>query len=327
MTKKRKRPLPRQASSGGSGNGSSGGGANASSSILAVPKGLGVNVLPSLLRSLAAGFGSVLRAPALVFFPLLLVGVIWAALLFAGLRYLPPVMVDILSIPPAGSLFDVSIGAAVIGYSGSMLFMLVVFTAIRAVITSVMVGMLDEAATHGSVSMVGVLRGLQAFGAIMVFEYLALTVALLSTILLPAFSSLGNIMNIVIPIGAMFMMSMAPFVAVRQRDGVGPAQRRISGGESIRRAAKAARLPGWPRFLTLIVLYYFIMAIGIPIFQPGRDQVTVAPSLQSWLWVFGAAVLNVGFFATIGVFWRAAEPYVGGQTRPQPRTRAPRARR
>lgn len=322
MAKKRRGSQGSKSRSNGSSNGSSNGHrgpAEGSQRIRReVPTGAGASVLPPTFGSLGRAIKVVVTDPVLIAVPLLLVASVWFVLLAVGLRFLPPPMPMMLALSPIGSNFDVQVGSALFSFTMAGLGWIIFLTVIRALVTAVLVGLIDESITYGRVSLAGLFRGLQAFGAVLIYEYFCIMAALISGIIAPSLGqSLGTIAGLAMPVAVLFFLSMTPFVAVRER---------VGGAEASRRSIRAARLPGWPRLLATCALLFFLMNVLRPIVQVGALEITAAPPLLTWVWAFGGAMVSAFFLTAIGLYWRAAEPYVGPQ-KPQRRSVATARRR
>jgi len=80
---------------------------------------------PRLAPTLGQGFVAVVGAPLLVILPLLLALAMWLGLVASGLDHVPQGMIDLLSIPPISSFFDLNIVVNISGLTtGTILFTL-----------------------------------------------------------------------------------------------------------------------------------------------------------------------------------------------------------
>ena len=124
---------------------------------------------PPLKQSLARGFVAVGTSPAILLVALVTVGAIWLGLIGAGMEVFPRTLVEALALPPISSFYsDVLIPAGVFGVSLPAALSTLVLTLVRAIVWSILVGMIIEALEYGRVSVVGFLQGLRAFPSVLV---------------------------------------------------------------------------------------------------------------------------------------------------------------
>jgi hypothetical protein len=243
-----------------------------------------------------------------VFVPMAVIGASWLVLLALGRQIFPASMTQVLALPPLSSFFfDLGEGASLFGLSGlQILSFFLLAGLVRALYLSVMVGLLDEAMEYGSVSRLGVLRGLNGFWGVALYCYLADAVTLVVWQIAPLLlgQQMAGQMLPVGLVGGLFFLSFAPAASIRL--GV-PAR------EAVARAVKGARMPGWQRHLLLVVLYY-LLAFGAYAAYPGAS-ISANPTLGDWLYVLAAGFLNVLFTAAFIDRWRAVEDYVPRQIR------------
>lgn len=277
------------------------------------------DVFPSLRVTMARAFAAATSGWAVVFIPMVVTLLAWMALLALGRQIFPASMAEVLALPPLSSFFfDLGEGASLFGLSGILILVFFLIAGlVRALYLSLMVGMLDESLEYGSVSKLGVLRGLNGFWGVALYCYLADAVTLVVWQIVPLVMGqqmAGTLLPVGL-VGGLFFLSFAPAAAVRL--GV-PAR------EAVARAVKGARMPGWQRHLLLVVLYYLV-AFGAYAAYPG-DPISANPRFIDWLYVLGAGFVNVIFTAAFIDRWRAIEDYVPRQIRSKPAPAAKRGR-
>ena len=287
--------------------------------LLELPTGPGATVYPNMRGSLGRGFYAAGANPIVLIAPMLVVFLVWVALLLAGTRAFPLDMATMFSIPPIGSLFDVGTSLNLFGFAQLGLIGIFLITIVRAVVWAVLIGMLDEMLEYRIVSPVGVLRGLRAFPAVLLYDYLSLGIALAGSFILPQFlgPQLGNTASLGVMVGGVYFLTFAPISAVRQG---------VPGREAVMRSVKGARLPGWPRHLLMSVVYFLVAVFVLRLLHPAPLAITANPALTTWIFVLGATFVQVGFLGAFIDRWKAIEGYVPQQVQPRqpPPPRKPR---
>ena len=117
--------------------------------------GSGPSPLPPLGRSLGRGLLAVASQPALVGLPLALVVAAWIGLIVLGFEGSPGRTVDLLAMPPISTYFDLGTGASVFGFGSSFLVFTGLALLLRAIITSLLNGMILESLEAGRVTLAG----------------------------------------------------------------------------------------------------------------------------------------------------------------------------
>jgi len=273
---------------------------------------------PSLRVTMARSFAAATAGPLVVFAPMVVVALLWVVLLGFGMQVFPSSMVQSMAVPPISSLFDFSTSASLFGATSLMFVFLLGMTVVRAAFLALFVGMLDEGLEYGSVSMLGVLKGVRAFWGVLMFCYLEIGVALIATLLLPQVlgPQIANTVSQVALLAGLYFLGFTPAVAVRL--GV-PAR------EAVARSIRGARMPGWPRHLLLVVICYFL-SLMFGLTYPGGGLITANPTLGGWLDVLASVFVYMVFLAAFIDRWKAVEPYVPSQARSRP-TRKPPGKR
>jgi hypothetical protein len=80
----------------------------------------------------------------------------------------------------------------------------------------------------------------------------------------------------------------------------------------MRRAARASLMPG-SRNLLFAMFYVFLSLPLLVAFAPSSSDLTVNPSLATWVYALFANVLHVVFLAAFTYRWIAGEPDVPEQ--------------
>jgi hypothetical protein len=269
---------------------------------------------PPLRTTLLRAVRALAASPAIRLLALGFVPLFWLGLVAAGLEVFPRTFVEALALPPISSFYsDWLIPASIYGQSVVLLVATIVATVVRALVWSVLVGMILEALEFGTVTWVGVLQGLRAFRSILAIMLASVLAIILSIQVLPiVLGSIGILAFTFVLAGGIYLLPFAPAAAVRGQ---------LRPGEAMRRSARAARLPG-SRHVVLTILYFFVVLLLVA-FVPGGAIVTANPPLAEWLWVLGGTVVQMVALAAFCERWLAVEDQV--PTAPPPR-RAPATR-
>ena len=269
------------------------------------------SVFPKLGETLFAGARAVLGSPVLILGTMLLVLAMWFGLLAAGLDHVPLIFQNLMALPPLSSLFDLNAAYTIVGFGTATVVLILVFTAIRAVIFAVLTSLIVQRLDEGRASMEGVLRGLRctpAFAGIFFVEIALIFAAQAFQQVLGA--SIGQLLFFAALVGGMHFLVFAPIIVVR--DGT---RARVALGTSTR----AARLPG-SRHVGLVLLY-FTVAFLAPAFVPSNGAFTVNPSIGTWAMLLGISVVHLVFLGGFAYRYGVIEEDV-----PAPRARAARSR-
>jgi hypothetical protein len=265
---------------------------------------------PRLGQTLGRGFRALIAAPALVVLPLLITLAMWLGLVAAGLDHVPQGMVDLLSIPPISSFFDLNIVVNIVGLTTGTILFTLALTVIRSVIWAVLVGLVVESLTEGRATVEGARRGLRAAPIVLGILLVNVAVIFLSQILRFILgASIGSLAFFGGLVGGLYFLSFAPVIAVRE--GLSPRQ-------AIGKSARAARLPG-SRHLGMVFLYFSAAFFA---FLPAGQAFTANPSLRLWLFVLGGTLVHVVFLAGFAYRYQVVEEEI-----PPPAARQARPRR
>ena len=271
---------------------------------------------PGVLRSLLMGLRAAAGAPPLVAGALLLVGVLWLLLVAGGVQVFPSALSNSLALSPMGTVFDLTSADALFGLSGVGMAAVLVMTIARALVMGLIIGLIDEYLDSGSVSRLGVLRGIRAYPAVLLWSYLnAGIILILTTVIGPLLGQFGQVLLPAAMVGGLFLLAGAPIAAVRLG---------LPAREAVARATKIRKLPGWQRPLTLAAAYFFVSFLIFQIVDPARRLITANPTFVMWVFVLVATFVQLVFIGAFVAQWRAAEPFIPQQIKPRP---APARRR
>lgn len=274
---------------------------------------------PPFLASLLQGLAAVASSPLLLALPLILVPALWLTVVAIGLDHFPAGLVDLFAIPPISTFFDIQLGATLYGPATGALLFTVVATVIRSVIWALLAGMIVEAVEFRTVTLVGLLRGLAAFPAVLAVNFLHVVLILTSNLILPAFlgPSVGQLGFTAAVVGGLYLLTFAPIIAAR------------SGGARIqvlRRSVRGSVLPG-SRHL-IMVLAYFLLAIGGLIrLVPGLGSFTANAGFATWAVVLASNYFHLAYFAAFAYRWLVVEGRVADEPVRARRGRRPLAGR
>ena len=267
-------------------------------------RGSGDSPFPSIPRALGRGFLTVGSSPVLLIVPFLLLFLSWLGLVALGLEGPPGRLVDLLAIPPISTYFDALNGVTIYGFGAIGLVVATAFLVVRAVILSILTGLVVERLEGRRASMLGVLRGLMAFPTVLAVNILGLSMLIAGSVILPilgpGFGFLGSVLTLV---AAIFFFVYAPVAAVRERRGL---------QETLRRAARAALMPG-SRHVLLSMFYLFLTLPVLVALAPGGNLLTVNPSTAMWAYALFCTFVHMAFLAAFAYRWMVAEPDVPDQ--------------
>jgi hypothetical protein len=268
----------------------------------------------TLRRAVLAVGGSL----SILLLSLLFVGALWLALVAIGLEVFSPTFVQSMASPPLSSFFvDIFVPVQIFGLTTAAIVVTVVITLVRALVWAALTGMILESLEFGSVSMVGVLQGIRAYPAVLVFTLVNVLAIVFSNLVLPALlGPIGQLALAAILFGSLYFLPFTAAAAVR-----GP----LPAREAMRRSARAARLPG-ARHIAMVILYFFVFIL-LSAAIPGRSQVTANPSLAEWAWVLGGTVVHVLFLAMFCQRWVVVEHLVPAGPAPRAAARSSARRR
>ncbi len=250
---------------------------------------------------------AVLGSPVLVAGPMLLVLVLWLALVAIGLDHVPQLFQLLLAIPPLSSLFDLALAITVWGQEPTAYVFILVGTAIRAVLWSVLVSLVVERLDTGRCSMKGVRRGLRSSPSVLGVVYAGAALLFFGLQAQLLLGSLGGFVFVGALVGGVYFLSFAPVIVIRDR---APAREAL--GQSVR----ASRLPG-SRHVGLVMLYFFLAYFAFS-FIPGGALV-LNPSVQTWSLVLASSVFHMVVLAAFAYRYGVVEDDV-----PPPRPRPQR---
>jgi hypothetical protein len=261
----------------------------------------GPSALPPLGRSLGRGFIAVASQPVLVLAAVGLVAATWLGLLSLGFEGSPGRLVDVLAMPPISTYFDLGTGASLYGVGPAFLAFTGVALLVRAIVVSVLTGMILESLEQGRVSGGGVMRGLRAIPTTIVVSVFSFSLIVAGNLVFPVLGpGIGFLGFVSALVAGLFFLGFAPAAAIREGRTV---------TESIRRSGRAAMLPGG-RHLLLCTLYFFLALPVVVGFAPSGTEITANPSLGAWVFVLLANVAHLAFMAAFAYRWVVAEPEV-----------------
>jgi hypothetical protein len=276
----------------------------APSMLGSLSRGGGDQSLPSIPRALGRGFLTIGSSPVLLVAPFLLLFLSWLGLVALGLEGPPGRLVDLLALPPISTYFDALNGVAIYGFGATGLVVATGFLIVRAVLLSILTGLVVERLEGQRPSKIGVLRGLMAFPTVLAVNVLGLSMLIAASVILPLLGPglyfLGSLLTLV---AALFFFVFAPVAAIRERRGL---------QETLRRAARAALIPGsW--HVLLCFIYLFLTLLILVVLAPGGNFLTVNPSAAMWAYALFCTFVHMGFLAAFAYRWMVAEPNVPEQ--------------
>lgn len=259
---------------------------------------------PGGLASLGRGLLVVGSSAAILGAGFLTVIAVWLVLMGLGLEGAPGRLVDLLALPPIGTYFDLGNGASLYGLGPGVLVFLLASVVVRTGITAALFGMIVESLEAGGVSLDGVRRGLSAFPAVLAVNMIGVAVVITGNLVLPLLGAgIGFLGFFLLLVGGLYFLAFAPVAAIREGRGL---------QETLRRSARAGRLPGG-RHLLLVTLY-FVLALPVMVaVVPGGGRLTANPGLDVWVFVLVANVVHLVFMGAFAYRWMVVEAEVPEQ--------------
>ncbi|HYH27209.1 MAG TPA: hypothetical protein VEA19_00360 [Actinomycetota bacterium] len=256
----------------------------------------------SLVRGLAAAARPL--PLAMTFLGLLAV---WGAYALAGVPLSPRLLVNILSIPPVQTYFDVALATSVplgtvplIALFGSLMAGRALLLAGLGLLLSLALGWERE----GSATRRLLRSALTMFLVLSVEAAAILAVPLLAR-------SLGAGIEVLaffgILVGGLFILGLVPAIASIEGD---PA------ASILRKSARAARLPSGRHLL--LVAGYVSFLLWISVITPTSQVAPATPGPLVWAFALVASFVHVGFLGALIHRWLAVRDRVGGEPAPRP---------
>jgi len=253
---------------------------------------------------------AVLGAPALVVVPLVLILAMSLGLVAAALDHVPQGMIDLLSIPPISSFFDLNIVVNIFGLTTGTIVFTIGLAIVRSVVWAVVVGMVVESLDTGRATMDGARRGLRAAPAVLGIMLTNVAIIFLSQILRFVLgASIGSLAFFGGLVGGLYFLAFAPVIVVRE----GGSARQAMGI-----SARAARMPG-SRHLGMVFLYFSAAFFA---FLPAGRAFSANPSLALWVLVLVGTLVHIAFLAGYAYRYVVVKDQI-----PPPRPRQARSRR
>jgi hypothetical protein len=256
-----------------------------------------MSIMPRYRESLRRGFLLAGSTPALVLLPFAWTLVTWLVLQVSGYIGIPLLLAQSVAIAPMSVNSDFQAALVTFGQPAGLYAMLP-FLLMRAVVISVLAGLIVEGFERGAVSLDGVRRGIRAFPVVLSGVVLSLVAVILpmnASVLGPA---VGLLVQVLVPAAALWILGFVPFVAVDERRPLPVA---------LTRSYYGARTPGGRQFL-FCMLYLLLLTI-LQAFTPGAET-TANPSLATWAFILAIDYVHVAFFAAYGYRWLVIAPAV-----------------
>lgn len=253
---------------------------------------------PSIRETVLKGVFVVAGTPTLLAGSFLLVFAVWLVTVYGGLELPPVAMIHVLAIPPLTTNFDIAVGPALLGTGFDAMIVTIGALVVRSLVLGVFVGIMVEVIESDEVTGGVVRRGLRAVPTILAMNLVAFAIVALGEII-GAFLPAGSIVALLV---GLYFLGFVPAAAVRERR---------QPFELLRRAARAARLPGAAHLLFVTV--YFIVWFASLILVPRSEGITANPSLGTWAYVLFGTFVHLVFLAGLVYRWIEVEPLVPEQ--------------
>ena len=218
-------------------------------------------------------------------------------------------MIDLLSIPPISSFFDLNIVVNIFGLTTGTILFTLALALVRSVMWAVLVGLVVESLETGQATVEGARRGLRAAPAVLGIVLTNVAVIFMSQILRFVLgASIGSLAFFGGLVGGLYFLGFAPVIAVRE--GV-PAR------QAMGISARAASLPG-ARHLGMVFLYFSASFFA---FLPAGRAFSANPSLTLWVLVLAGTLAHMVFLAGFAHRYLVVKDEIPPPTPRQARTR------
>lgn len=253
---------------------------------------------PTIRETLLKGLFVVAGTPSLLVGSFLVVFGVWLVTVYGGLELPPVTMIHVLAIPPLTTNFDIAVGPALLGTGFDAMLVTIAALVVRSLVLGVFVGIMVEVIESDEVTGGAVRRGARAIPTILAMNLVAFAIVALGEII-GAFLPAGSIVALLV---GLYFLGFVPAAAVRERR---------QPFELLRRAARAARLPGATHLLFVTV--YFVVWFASLILVPRSEGITANPSIATWAYVLLGTFVHLVFLAGLVYRWIEVEPLVPEQ--------------
>jgi hypothetical protein len=246
-------------------------------------------------ESLLKGFFVVAGTPSLLVGAALLLLGVWLSLVALGIELSPSLLISVLAIPPFTTSFDIGVGPGLFGGGAGAMFVTIGILVARSAVIALAVAVMVEVMESDEVTGDAPRRAFLALPSVVSMNLLAFVIVAVGQIL-GAF--LGPVLSLFALPAGLYFLGFVPAAAVRER------RRTI---DVVRRAGRAARLPGAGHLL--YVSLYFLFVFLVAVLQPPAD-ITSNPSISTWVTVLLGTFVHLVFLAGLCYRWIEVEPSV-----------------
>ncbi|HEX9823031.1 MAG TPA: hypothetical protein VGB51_01375 [Actinomycetota bacterium] len=265
---------------------------------------------PPLGVSMARGLRPVAASPLILGATFLYLLAVWGFFAAAGAEPPTGLLAILTALPPVPSLFDSLVLLQETSGAVASLVLVLGVTIVRALALGAIVPLVVQAVGEGAVRPREALRGyLRRVLSLVGILSLEVALALLVFVLVQGFLGSQLAIFIVWLFGLQFL-GMAPIVMVAEG---------APSADSLRRSARAARVPGMRHF-TLIIIYFFLLQI-VTAAQGGAPFVAT-PTIPTWGFALFVSFVHVAVLGALAYRWLAVREQI--PSGPVKRERTPR---
>lgn len=244
---------------------------------------------PSISRALGRGFLTVASSATLLLSGFVLLLVLWLGLVFLGLEGPLGQLANLLALPPISTYFDATNAVAIYGFGPEGIVASVAFLGVRAVTLGLLGGLVVQALLDEGTATDGLRRGVRAIPVLLATNLATFSMMVAGSVLLPLLGpGLGFLGSVLTLVAALFLFAFAPAAGAWETDR--------PFYETIRRASRAALLPG-SRHLLMCLLYIFLALPILVALAPGGSLRSVNPSIAMWSYALVCSYIHLSFLA------------------------------
>ena len=265
-------------------------------------RGTGDSGFPSIPRSIGRGFLTVGSSATLLLSGFVLLLVLWLGLVLLGLEGPLGQLANLLALPPISTYFDATNAVAIYGFGPEGIVASVAFLGVRAVTLGLLGGLVVQVLLDEGTAVDGLRRGVRAIPILLATNLATFSMMVAGSVLLPLLGpGLGFLGSVLTLVAALFLFAFAP--------AAGAWETGRPFYETIRRASRAAILPG-SRHLLMCMLYIFLALPILVALAPGGSLRSVNPSVALWIYALVCSYVHLSFLAAFSYRYLAVADHI-----------------
>jgi hypothetical protein len=252
-------------------------------------RGSGDSGFPSIPHALGRGFLTAGSSATLLLSGFALLLVLWLGLVLLGLEGPLGQLSNLLALPPVSTYFDATNAVAIYGFGPEGIIASVVFLGVRAITLGLLGGLVVQALLDEGTAADGLRRGVRAIPVLLATNLATFSMMVAGSVFLPFLGpGLGFLGSLLTLVAALFLFAFVPAAAAWETDR--------PFYDTIRRASRAALLPG-SRHLLMCLMYIFMALPILVALAPGGGLRSVNPSTALWAYALVCSYIHLSFLA------------------------------